>query len=180
MHKKAFIQLSFCVITIRPNTQEIIKIMKKFVLLFVVVTSMLIVTACGSSAAAPSAPTTAPAAQAVPASERNQVTITLADNTITASQTSFKVGVLYTFVITNNGSHTHDFNISTPVSAAGSYSAAQANALLSVPQEKLRPGSTVTAQYTFQDSAAGTQLEFSCLIQRHYEDGMRLAITVTK
>jgi uncharacterized cupredoxin-like copper-binding protein len=38
----------------------------------------------------------------------------------------------------------------------------------------------VTVNYTFPDSAVGAQLEFSCLIKRHYDDGMRLAITVTK
>jgi uncharacterized cupredoxin-like copper-binding protein len=34
-------------------------------------------------------------------------------------------------------------------------------------------------EYTFPDSAAGQLLEFSCLIRRHYEDGMVLEITVT-
>jgi uncharacterized cupredoxin-like copper-binding protein len=34
-------------------------------------------------------------------------------------------------------------------------------------------------EYTFTDGAIGKTLEFSCLIRRHYDVGMRLAITVT-
>ncbi len=155
--------------------------MKKFVLLTALTAAGLLLAGCGSPAMPSSDPaaTLAPS-QAAPAANGTQVTITLADNTISASQTSFQAGAPYTFVITHHGSHTHSFNISTPVSAAGSLDAAQASALLSVPEEKLRPGSIVTVQYTFPASAVGAQLEFSCLIQRHYEDGMRLAITVTK
>jgi len=108
-----------------------------------------------------------------------QVTITLADNTIEASQTSFQVGVPYTFVITNTGRHAHNFNISTPVSEVGSLSAALESALLAVPQNQLSSGANVTVEYTFPDTVAGQNLEFSCLIRRHYDDGMLLPITVT-
>ena len=93
--------------------------------------------------------------------------ITLADNTIDASQAEFQVGVPYTFVITNTGRHAHNFNINPPVSVAGSL------------EEQLGPGASMTVEYTFPDSAAGQLLEFSCLIRKHYEDGMVLGITVT-
>ena len=66
--------------------------------------------------------------------------ITLADNTIDASTTTFQVGVPYTFVITNTGTHAHNFNINPPVSVAGSLEAALNSALLAVPQEQLGPG----------------------------------------
>jgi hypothetical protein len=49
-----------------------------------------------------------------------EVVVTLADNTITSSLTDFKVGVPYTFVITNTGDHDHNFNISEPISVTGS------------------------------------------------------------
>ena len=130
----------------------------------------------------------APAATQAPASQSNstsagagtQVDITLADNTIQASLTTFQAGVPYTFVIKNTGRHAHNFNINTPVSIAGDIDAALSTALLAVPQEQLGVGATATVQYTFPASLAGAQLEFSCLIRRHYEDGMKLAITVTK
>jgi len=110
----------------------------------------------------------------------NQVDITLADNTIEASMTSFQVGVPYTFVITNTGQRAHNFNINPPVPAAGSVEAALAGALLVVPQEQLAPGASTTVEFTFPDTAAGQPLEFSCLIVRHYESGMRADITVTQ
>ena len=115
-----------------------------------------------------------------PAASGNQVDVTLADNTIEASMTSFQVGVPYTFVITNTGEHAHNFNINPPVSVAGSLQQALDSALLAVPQEQLAPGQTATVEFTFPDTATGQLLEFSCLIRRHYEDGMLVPINVTQ
>jgi uncharacterized cupredoxin-like copper-binding protein len=150
---------------------------------------MFLVAACSSPSstatqapaqpAATEAPTQSGATEA-PAASGNQVTVTLADNTIEASTTTFQVGVPYTFVITNSGRHAHNFNINPPVSVAGSLDAALNSALLAVPQEQLGVGKTATVDFTFPDSAAGQLLEFSCLIRKHYEDGMHVDITVTK
>ena len=163
--------------------------MRRIAILFLIVIPMLI-TACGSAtpvvtqptatqlpAIQPSAtagvPTEAPAATEIVATEPaateppaasgtgTQVDITLADNTIDSSLTTFQVGVPYTFVITNAGQRGHNFNISTPVSEAGSLEAALQTALLAVPQSQLGPGASVTVEYTFPDSAAGQNLELS-------------------
>jgi len=167
------------------------------IFLFVFMASfILLMTACGGStpaatqAPAQPAATQAPAElapteaasspSAGPAVNTTQVQVTLQDNTIESSLTTFQVGVPYTFVITNAGRHAHNFNINTPVSVAGSLDGALSTALLAVDQAQLNPGATATADYTFPDSAAGAQLEFSCLIRRHYDDGMLLPITVTK
>jgi len=169
--------------------------MKRITSISILVLIMFVVAACGSPApVATEAPATdvSPAQPAAtegpdqpiitdtaPASgSGTQVDITLADNTIDASQTEFQAGVPYTFVITNTGRHAHNFIINPPVSVAGSLEAALNSALLAVPQEQLPVGATVTVEYTFPDSAAGQLLEFSCLIRKHYEDGMRLDITV--
>src|ERR1043165_724712 len=152
---------------------------------------MFLVAACGSSTpTATQAPAQPPATQApsqpgatsAPASSGNgnQVEVTLADNTINSSTTTFKVGVPYTFVIKNTGHHTHNFNINPPVSIAGSLDQALNNALSAVPQDQLSPGQTATVNFTFPASAAGQLLEFSCLIRQHYQDGMHVDITVTK
>lgn len=173
--------------------------MKKITPLFIFILIALLVTACGSAAstatqapvqpaateapaqpAATEAPAQSEATQSVPVTGDTQVDITLADNTIDASTTTFQVGVPYTFVITNTGRHAHNFNINPPVSIAGSLDQALNSALLAVPQEKLGVGATATVDFTFPDSAAGQLLEFSCLIRRHYEDGMHVDITVTK
>ena len=164
--------------------------MKRSTPLSVLVLIIFVAAACGSPAStatnAPAQPAATEAAltqpgsvETAPAGTGTQVDITLADNTIDASQTEFQVGVPYTFVITNTGRHAHNFNINPPVSVAGSLEAALNSALLAVPQEQLGPGASVTVEYTFPDSAAGQLLEFSCLIRKHYEDGMLLGITVT-
>src|SRR5512142_1584023 len=158
--------------------------MKRMAYLSAVLAAAVFLAACGTSAApSQSVPTTASGGssnnQPSSAGGATEVDVTLADNTIQSSLTTFKVGVPYRFVIINNGNHLHDFNISTPVDKAGSLDAALNTALLTVPQDKLPMGGGTTVTYTFPASAAGQDLEFSCLIRRHYEDGMRLAITVT-
>ena len=163
--------------------------MKRVIPLFTVVLVMLLVTACGSSTAiatqapvqsATEVPSEPAATEPVPVTGGTQVDITLADNTIDASMTSFQVGVPYTFVITNTGQRAHNFNINPPVSVAGSLDQALDSALLMVPQEQLAPGQSATVEFTFPDTAAGQLLEFSCLIRRHYDDGMKVDITVSQ
>ena len=180
--------------------------MKRVSSLFIVIVVMFLIVACGSPTpvatqepaqpAATEAPTQssateAPAVTEVPtqsgatetpgaSGNGTQVDVTLADNTIDASMTTFQVGVPYTFVVTNTGQHAHNFNINPPVAVAGSLQQALDSALLAVPQEQLAPGQTATVEFTFPDTAGGQLLEFSCLIRRHYEDGMKLDITVTQ
>ena len=150
--------------------------MKRTLLISAIAAGMLWVASCGTNS---TAQLSATAAASSAQSGGTEVDITLADNTIQSSLTTFKVGVPYRFVIINNGNHPHDFNISTPVDKAGSIDAALAGALLTVKQDQLAVGGGTTVVYTFPASAAGQDLEFSCLIRRHYEDGMRLAITLT-
>jgi uncharacterized cupredoxin-like copper-binding protein len=161
--------------------------MKRNAIVGLVIFTILGITACGTptlSATEPVATDLPPAASnetEIPASgDTTQVNITLADNTIETSHTSFQVGVPYTLVIANQGRRAHNFNINPPVSVAGSLDAALSNALLIVDQDQLSPGATATVQFTFPESAAGQVLEFSCLIRKHYDDGMLIPITVTK
>lgn len=162
--------------------------MKRINLLFPLIVIMFLVNACASptptatEAPATEVPATQSAATEPPASSGTgtQIDITLVDNKIQSPITTFQVGVPYTFVITNAGQRGHNFNISTPVSEAGSLEAALQTALLAVPQSELGPGASVTVEYTFPADAAGKNLEFSCLIRMHYQMGMLLPITVTQ
>jgi uncharacterized cupredoxin-like copper-binding protein len=163
--------------------------MKRIIPFFIILIVFLI-SACGSAISTATQAPAQPAATEVPSQSGateapasgngTQVIITLADNTIESSTTTFQVGVPYTFVITNSGRHAHNFNINPPISVAGSLEEALNKALLAVPQQQLGVGKTATAEFTFPDSAAGQLLEFSCLIRQHYEDGMHVDITVTK
>jgi uncharacterized cupredoxin-like copper-binding protein len=175
--------------------------MRRTVLFSLLIIAVLALSACGSPAPAaeptvPPEPTaqptaaapesTAPAATEVrptqappPAEGPTRVEITLADNTLASSLTTFKAGTSYTFVISNNGRHEHNFNISPPVSVAGSINAALGGALLSVDETQIPPGGSTSVTFAFPDTAVGAALEFNCLIRRHYDDGMRLDITVT-
>jgi uncharacterized cupredoxin-like copper-binding protein len=168
---------SFSLSTIGINLGE--EKMKRAIPLFIVLLVTLFVAACGSTTlTATQAPAEPAATEPVPVTGGTQVDITLADNTIDTPMTSFQVGVPYTFVITNAGQHAHNFNINPPVQVAGGLEQALDSALLVVPQEQLAPGQTATVQFTFPDAAAGQLLEFSCLIRRHYDDGMKVDITV--
>jgi uncharacterized cupredoxin-like copper-binding protein len=155
--------------------------MKRRIPLFAAVLLMFAIAACGSLApVSTQAPAQPEATEPDPAIGGTQVEIALADNTIDASMTSFQVGVPYTFVITNAGQHAHNFNINPPVSVTGSLEGSFNSALLAVPQEQLGPGQTATVEFTFPEEAAGQLLEFSCLIRRHYDDGMKMDIVVTQ
>ncbi len=155
--------------------------MNRITLFFIILVVTFLVAACASpTSTATQAPTPSEATESVPVTGATQVNITLADNTIDASTTTFQVGVPYTFVITNTGQHAHNFNINPPVSVAGSLDQALNSALLAVPQEQLAPGQSATVEFTFPETADGQLLEFSCLIRRHYDDGMKVDITVTK
>lgn len=176
--------------------------MKSITFFAILAAGVILLSACGSpTAAVPTAipaqptevihPTAEVPAQPSPASSQSatesataaaagtRVQVTLADNTITSTLTSFKVGVPYTFVIQNKGRHEHNFNIAPPVEGADGYADALAKALLAVDETQIVPGGSTSVDFTFPSSAAGAKLEFNCLIRRHYEDGMRLAITVT-
>jgi uncharacterized cupredoxin-like copper-binding protein len=168
--------------------------MRRPLLICLLLTIATLLSACGNPSlatdtppAATSAPTQLPTQATASSSPTTattgnpiQVDVTLADNTIESSLTTFQAGVPYTFVIKNEGRHAHNFIISQPVAEAGSLDAALQGALLAVPQSQLPVSATVTVDYTFADSAVGANLEFSCLIRMHYEDGMWLTIAVTQ
>ncbi len=132
---------------------------------------------------------TAPVATAVPtpvgaeptASDgKVQVKVTLGDNWIMSDLTTFKVGVTYVFNITNTGNRVHNFNINPPAAelTTSAIQTAYDRALLRVPNAQLGPGASVSVEYTFEAPAAPGELEFSCLIERHYKTGQVLPIVV--
>jgi uncharacterized cupredoxin-like copper-binding protein len=126
------------------------------------------------------APTTEPeSAQPAASGEAIEVIITLGDNWVMSSQTTFKVGVPYKFVVINGGNRVHNFNINKPAEmTTNGIRAALDNAILKIPNEQLQPGMTATVEFTFTEAAPAGTLEFSCLIERHYRSGQILPIIV--
>ena len=113
----------------------------------------------------------------------NTVRVTLSDYKIEASQTSFKVGVPYHFVVTNaqSSSARHELMLMVPMRGDGmSMDDMDRMALVHVNADELPPGATRSVDVTFQKPAAQGELEFACHIGSHYSLGMHTPITVTE
>jgi uncharacterized cupredoxin-like copper-binding protein len=108
------------------------------------------------------------------------VNITATDFKYEASQTTFKVGVPYHFVIKNEGSVPHELMIMKPMTEEAGMDMEEMDklALANVESDELEPGQTATLDYTFMEPAAMGELEFACHIKGHYDQGMHLPIEV--
>ncbi len=98
---------------------------------------------------------------------------------ITSSITTFTPGISYHFVITNNGQTTHEFML-MPKSEGNmnGMTMGDMDALAPAKVQNIAPGQTVTLDYTFPSSAAGSHPEFACYQPGHYKAGMKLEVTV--
>jgi uncharacterized cupredoxin-like copper-binding protein len=127
--------------------------------------------ACGATSTASTGSTTPTA------SGPTSVQVTLTNFKIQSSLTTFKVGVVYHFVVTNTGSTTHEFLVGPISMETASEDARDAAKLFEV--SELEPGHTSTADYTFTKPYPAGTLEFSCHVGGHFELGMKLPFTVT-
>ena len=108
------------------------------------------------------------------------VKVTLTEFKIDTSISSFKVGVPYHFVVTNNGSVPHEFNIMSPETGQLTTEQVHQMALAQIDQSDLGAGATATLDYTFTQEYPQGALELTCHLPGHYEAGMHLPIEVTK
>ena len=109
-----------------------------------------------------------------------QVQITETDFHIASSVTSFTPGTPYHFVITINGQTVQELMIMPkPVGSMNSMSMADMDAIALAKVMNIAPGQTVTLDYTFPSSAAGSHPEFACYQPGHYEAGMKLGVMVS-
>jgi uncharacterized cupredoxin-like copper-binding protein len=109
----------------------------------------------------------------------NQVQVDETDFKIASSLTTFTPGTTYQFVVTNNGRIAHEFMIlpkSTGSMSGMSMDVMDKMALAKA--ENIAPNQTVTLEYTFARSAAGSHPEFACYYPGHYEAGMKQDVTV--
>jgi uncharacterized cupredoxin-like copper-binding protein len=105
------------------------------------------------------------------------VQVTLTDFKIQSSLTTFKVGVPYHFVVTNNGPAVHEIMAGPIAKATASEDERDAAKLFEV--SELETGKSGTADYTFTQPYPAGVMEFACHVPGHYESGMRLDFTVT-
>ena len=106
------------------------------------------------------------------------VTVTATDFKFESSLTTFKQGVTYHFVVTNNGTVNHEFMIMPPEPDTITPDQVTKLALAGIGSDKLTPGSTQTLDYTFTKAYPAGTLEFACHVPGHYDAGMHLPIVV--
>ncbi|MBI3739211.1 MAG: hypothetical protein HY258_09220 [Chloroflexi bacterium] len=112
------------------------------------------------------------------------VNVTLTDFKVQSSVTEFKPGVMYHFVVKNEGQVAHEFMI-MPITmdnmgmtnlSSMSMEEKDSMALMMIPQEQLAPGATTKADYTFTSMPQGN-IEIVCTLPGHYEAGMHMPVT---
>lgn len=124
-----------------------------------------------------------PGANTTASAPPNTVYVTETDFAISATQTSFKPGVRYHFVVTNNSPDAHEFMVGPQMPVGMSMD--QMDKMMLGVIDTLNPHQTKTLDLTFPANTATmngmntNQLEFSCHLPGHYEAGMLLPITVT-
>jgi uncharacterized cupredoxin-like copper-binding protein len=105
--------------------------------------------------------------------------VTLTNFKIDATVTTYKVGVPYRFVVTNRGTVNHEFMVVPPPQAGESSDDLDKVALGRIDDASFTPGSTQSVTVTFTKLETSWTLEFACHVPGHYEQGMRMPITVT-
>jgi uncharacterized cupredoxin-like copper-binding protein len=131
---------------------------------------------CGSTSSAKS---TTPASKptTVASTGQQQIKVTVGDFYIHSPVTTFTTGTNYQFVVTNVGTHYHNFLIMHPMPTMKMTIVDMYEQALSF-LFNVAPKETKTLSFTFNHTAPPGMLEFSCHYGGHYEVGMHQAIVV--
>src|SRR6266566_4580651 len=127
----------------------------------------LLMAACGNSAA----PSGSQQTQTTPAGSQ-VVQVTLSDNKVESSLTTFTAGMPYHFVVMNTGHIAHQFSMIPMGMSMEHMSVDQMHHASLFMYDTVAPGETRMFDYTFAPSAAGQSFQFACYSQGHYEAGM--------
>jgi uncharacterized cupredoxin-like copper-binding protein len=134
---------------------------------------ILILAACGSNAA----PSGSQQGQTTPSGSQT-VKVTLSDNKVYSSMTTFTAGMPYHFVVTNTGKVAHQFVMIPMGMGLEHMSVDEMHHAALYMYDSVAPGETRTFDYTFAPSAAGQSFQFVCGTQGHYGVGMQLPFMV--
>jgi uncharacterized cupredoxin-like copper-binding protein len=133
---------------------------------------LLLLAACGSSTTPSSQQS-----QTTPASSQT-VQVTLSDNGVNSSMTTFTAGMPYHFVVMNTGHVAHQFAMTPRGMDMEHMSVDQMHHSALFMYDSVAPGETRTFDHTFAMSSAGQRFEFACGTQGHYGAGMQLPFMV--
>ena len=109
-----------------------------------------------------------------------QVDVTLTDNAISSSMTSFVTGVQYHFVVHNNAQSARDFMIAPPFQSDESMEQMVKAALFHLSAQALAPGTLQTFDFVFDSPTTAGQLQLSTPPAGQASAGTHLAITVAQ
>jgi uncharacterized cupredoxin-like copper-binding protein len=119
-----------------------------------------IVTACGGSKSSESGANTTTKTPVPTYTSSRQVRVTITDKSISSSMKTFQAGVPYFFVVTNNGSSSHNFIIKeNPSRSEPGSPQSQEGIIYSV--GSIPPGATHTFTYQFPIVSPNTHLQFA-------------------
>src|SRR6266567_7851259 len=134
---------------------------------------VLLMAACGNSAA----PSGSQQTQTTPAGSQ-VVQVTLSDNKVQSSLTTFTAGMPYHFVVSNTGHVAHQFVMIPMGMSMEHMSIDQMHHASLFMYDSVAPGETRTFDYTFASSSARQSFEFACGTQGRYGAGMQLPFRV--
>jgi len=134
---------------------------------------LLLLAACGSS----TTPSGSKPDQTTPLKSQT-MQVTLSDNKVESSSTTFTAGMPYHFVVTNMGHVAHQFAMMPMGMNMEHMSVDEMHRSALFMYDSVAPGETRTFDYTFASSSAGQSFEFACGTQGHYGAGMQVPFMV--
>ncbi len=147
----------------------------RFVVGFFLAMFMLVLAACGSST------TTSGSQQGQTTPSGSQtVQVTLSDNKIDSSLTTFTAGMPYHFIVTNTGQVAHQFVMNPMGMGMEHMSVDEMHHAALFMYDSVAPGETRMFDYTFAQSAAGQSFQFACYSKGHIEAGMPFMVNPHK
>jgi uncharacterized cupredoxin-like copper-binding protein len=110
-----------------------------------------------------------------------EVRVTLTEFAVTSDLTTFEVGRVYRFVVTNAGAVEHEFMVMPKVEGMESKTMEELDAIAlgMIHADHLPPGATGSLDIIFSEPAAMGQIELVCALPGHYPAGMGVPIEVT-
>ena len=158
---------------------KIHKTISVFLLLFALLLGLV---ACGGSSTSSSSSTddNLPATDTAIASPPPDIVVVLKDAKIVSTATSFKTGVPYRFIVSNQGKKDHQFVILSSTLNVASMTGNQLQQAALAFVKDVAPGKSAIVDITFPPSAVGNSYQMASYLQTDYQAGLKLPITVAQ